>query len=406
GLPREAQAARPLDQRGLHGDEEKRDRRVHRRPRGRRPAGDVGGGTPVRLPPRRVLEVDGHLQRRDRPRRDRRDEPTDERNAAMVEIADSRVLVTGASGFIGSHLTRALVGLGAEVHALTAAVSSVYPTRLLDIRDGIVLHEGNITDRSAMDAVASKVRPNVVFHLAAYTHVGKSWQRVDECVQTNVQGTVNLLQALEPTGYDRFIYTGTSEIYGDIDVPFREDKQVNPVSPYSVSKYAAERFCRMFQQGLGWPIVMVRPFNAYGPAQSPDRIVPETIVRALRKQELKLTKGLQTREFNYVADLVDGFIALATAPGIEGDVFNLGGGEEVTIRDIVTQILDLVGNPVEPQFGALAERPNEIHRMYCDSSKLRGRVDWEPKHSLRDGLQKTIDWYTAELGRDASSFAV
>ena len=322
----------------------------------------------------------------------------------MASLSQSRVLVTGASGFIGSHLTKRLVAEGAEVHAVTPAVSSVYPERLLDVRTSIVLHEANITDRSAMDALAKHAKPSIVFHLAAYTHVGKSWQRVDECVQTNVQGTVNLLQALDSIGYDRFVNTGTSEIYGDIDVPFREDANVNPNSPYSVSKYAAERFCRMFRQGHGWPIVLVRPFNAYGPAQSPDRIIPETIVRALRKQELKTTSGKQTREFNYVDDLVDGFVLAATVPGVEGELINLGGGEEIAIRDVVTAVLDVMGNPITAQIGALPDRPTEIWRMFCDSTKARELLGWKPRHTLREGLESTIEWYRAELNGSGSAY--
>lgn len=324
----------------------------------------------------------------------------------MADIGSRRVLVTGAAGFIGSHLTRRLVGLGAEVHALTDEVSSLYPPRLIDLRGKIALHEGNIADRTAMEAIVKQVKPSVIFHLAAYTHVGKSWYRVDECVQSNIQGTLNLLLALEDTGYDRFIYTGTSEIYGDIEVPFREDAKVNPISPYAVSKYAGERFCRMYQQGLGWPIVLVRPFNAYGPAQTPDRIIPETIVRALRGQELALTTGEQTREFNYVEDIAEGYVLLAQTPEIEGELFNIGGGEEITIHDVVVNIVDLLGNPIEPKFGALEHRPNEIWRMYCDSTKARERLGWAPKHSLRDGLAKTIAWYKNELEGNGSAFDV
>jgi UDP-glucose 4-epimerase len=322
----------------------------------------------------------------------------------MVDLAQRRVLVTGAAGFIGSHLTRRLVAEGAEVHALTDEVSSLYPGRLLDLRGKIVLHEGNLTDRTAMEEVVKRSKPSVIFHLGAYTHVGKSWYRVDECIQTNIQGTVNLLLALEDSGYDRFVYTGTSEIYGDIDVPFREDAIVNPISPYSVSKYAGERYCRMYQQGLGWPIVMVRPFNAYGGAQSPDRIIPETIVKALRGQDIELTQGRQTREFNYVEDLAEGFVLLGKTDGIEGELFNLGCGEEVAIRDMATTILDVLGHPVEAKFGALPDRPNEIWRMYCDSTKARERLGWAPRHSLRDGLQKTIEWYRQELDGDGSAF--
>jgi UDP-glucose 4-epimerase len=320
----------------------------------------------------------------------------------MATISNRRVLVTGAAGFIGSHLTRRLVDEGAEVHALTGEVSSVYPGRLLDLRGRIKLHEGNITDRTAMEAVAKQVRPEIVFHLAAYTHVGKSWYRVDECIQSNIQGTANLLLALEDTGYERFVYTGTSEIYGDIEVPFREDATVNPISPYAVSKYSGERLCRMYQQGMGWPIVLVRPFNAYGPAQSPDRIIPETIVRALRGQDMDLTTGEQTREFNYVEDIADGYVRLGTTAGIEGELFNIGGGEEISIRDVVVTILDLLGNPITPNFGALEHRPNEIWRMYCDSTKARKRLGWEPKNTLREGLAKTIDWYRQELQRDSA----
>jgi len=289
----------------------------------------------------------------------------------MDSLRDARVLVTGASGFIGSNVVRKLVNDGAEVHALTSTVSAVYPVRLVDLRDRITMHEGNLIDRSAMDAVVDKARPEYVLHLGAFTHVGKSWQRVDECIQANVQGTVNLLQALARYDYRRFVYTGTSEIYGDIDVPFREDARVNPISPYSVSKYAGERYCRMFHQGYGWPIVMLRPFNAYGPGQTPDRVIPEIIVRALRRQDLKMTQGYQTREFNFVEDIAEGFVLAATAPGVECEILNLGCGEELSMRHVAQTILDLMGNPIEAQFGALPERPTEIHRMYSDSTKAR-----------------------------------
>lgn len=324
----------------------------------------------------------------------------------MVPLEHGRVLVTGATGFIGSHLVRRLLVEGAEVHALSSTVSSVYPTRLLDFRERVELHEGNLTDRSAMDVLVHQVRPTHVFHLGAYTHVGKSWNRVDECIQANLQGTVNLLQALEPVGYERFVFTGTSEIYGDVAVPFVETAKVHPVSPYAVSKYAGEEFCRIFQQARGWPVVMVRPFNAYGPAQSPDRVVPEIIVRALRQQRLAMTHGLQTREFNYVEDLVDGLVRAATTEGVDGELFNLGCGEETSIRSLATTILELLGNPIAAEFDALPERPSEIPRMFSESSKARTLLGWNPRWTLADGLATTIDWYRVELERSGSPFAL
>lgn len=291
------------------------------------------------------------------------------------------------------------------MHALTSSVSSVYPTRLVDLRTDIRLHEASLTDRGALEELATTIRPSFVFHLGAYTHVGKSWQRVDECLQANIQGTVNLLMALAPVGYERFVNTGTSEIYGDVSVPFQEDGPVHPISPYSVSKYAAETYCRLFADARGWPVVLARPFNAYGPMQSPDRVIPEIIGRGLRGQRLAMTAGHQTREFNYVTDLVDGFVRLAVTPGIDGELFNLGCGEEVTMRELATTVLELMGNPVEPEFGALPERPTEILRMRADATRARERLGWAPKVSLREGLETTIAWYTAEFATGASSFA-
>jgi UDP-glucose 4-epimerase len=320
--------------------------------------------------------------------------------------ASCRALVTGATGFIGSHLVRRLLADDVEVHGLTSTVSSVYALRLVDLRDRILLHEGNLDDRSAMDALVKAVRPTHVFHLGAYTHVGKSWQRVDECVQANVQGTVNLLQALDGVGYQRFVNLGTSEIYGDIEPPFQEDKPVCPMSPYAASKYAAECMCRVFHQGRGWPIVMVRPFNGYGPAQTADRVIPEVIVRALRGEHLRMTQGRQTREFNYVEDLVDGIVRAGAVEGVEGQLFNIGCGEDVSIREVASLVLDLLGNPVRAEFGALPDRPGEIWAMRSDAARAREVLGWKPQHSLVDGLEKTIAWYRAELANPTSPFIV
>lgn len=318
--------------------------------------------------------------------------------------AGSRALVTGASGFIGSHLVRRLIADGVEVHALTSVVSSLYPVRLADLRDRVVLHEGSLADRSAMDAVVGGSDPTHVFHLGAYTHVGKSWQRVDECVQVNVQGTVNLLQALGRTSLRRLVNVGTSEIYGDVEVPFREDVAVRPASPYAASKHGAEQMCRLWHDGRGFPVVMVRPFNAYGPWQTPDRVVPEVIVRALRGEHLRLTTGRQTREFNFVEDLVDGMVRAAVVPGIDGQLFNLGCGEDVSIRSLTELILSLMGDPVKADFGALPDRPIEIWRMRCDNERAGRVLGYRPRHRLDEGLRRTIDWYRSELANGRSPF--
>ena len=323
----------------------------------------------------------------------------------------TRVLVTGASGFIGSAVVRRLVADGHEVHALTSAVSAVYPQRLLEVRTQIALHEGSLADRRAMDALVAASEPEVVLHLGAYTHVGKSWQRVDECISTNVQGTVNLLQALEARGWParRFVYTSTSEVYGDVPVPFREDGPVNPISPYSVSKYAGERYCRMFVQGKQWPVVVLRPFNAFGPRQSPDRVIPEIITRGLRRQRLAMTQGRQTREFVYVDDLADGFVRAGLLAGdeVHGEVVNLCSGDDISMRDLASKVLALMGDPVTPEFGALPERPTEVPELAGDPAKAARLLGWAPTVGLDEGLKRTIAWYADELGEGRpSSFAL
>jgi nucleoside-diphosphate-sugar epimerase len=284
---------------------------------------------------------------------------------------------------------------------MSPSVSTMVPVRLVDIADEIRLVEANVTDRSSMEHVARTVRPEMIAHLAAFTHVGKSFQRVDENIATNVHGTVNLLLALNGD-YERFVYTGTSEIYGDVEVPFRESGPVNPVSPYSVSKYAGERFARMFNAAYGWPIVCLRPFNAYGPWQSPDRVIPEIILTALRRGHLPLTEGRQTREFNFVEDLARGFVAALEAEGVEGEVVNLGGGAETSIADLARTILRLMGDPIEADIGALPHRPTEIWRMCADASKAAQLLGWSSAVSLEDGLAATIDWYRHQLERGHS----
>ena len=174
--------------------------------------------------------------------------------------------------------------------AMSSSVSSLTPVRLTDVIDDIEIVEANLNDESSIEHAVAIARPELVAHLAAFSHVGKSFYRIDENIQTNVQGTVNLLKALEGD-YQRFVYVGTGEVYGDAPAPFREDGPVSPVSPYAVSKYAAERFCRMFHEAYGWPIICLRPFNTYGPWQSGDRIVPEIIFSGLQRKSLRMTGG-------------------------------------------------------------------------------------------------------------------
>jgi UDP-glucose 4-epimerase len=239
--------------------------------------------------------------------------------------------------------------------------------------------------------------PQVVFHLAAYNHVGESFRQVEECFDVNAKGTANLLDVVP--GTEAFIYTSTSEVYGhQSSVPFVETMNPEPISPYAITKYAGELYCRMKQRMKGsGRIVVLRPFNAYGPYQSTKAIIPELIINCLKGKPIRTTKGEQTREFNYVGNLVDGLILAADHPSnIEGPV-NLASGEEVAIRDLVKKIAALTDTKSSIEIGALEYRPTEIWRMFADSSRARSLFGWTPRVSLDEGLKLTVDWYREYL---------
>ena len=308
----------------------------------------------------------------------------------ITTLRNTRVLVTGISGFIGSHLARRLVAEGAEVYGLVRNSSNL--RRIGDLKNQIDLHCADLTDFELVRKVVQGIKPQKVFHLAAYVNVSRSFEVIDEMVDVNIKGTLNLLKALNETGYDCFINTGTCEEYGDNPVPFQEEQIPNPVSPYSASKVATTIFCQMLHKTKGLPIITLRPFLTYGPEQESNMLIPSLIKKALKGEALEITEGEQTREFNYVDDIVDGFIKAAIIPGAIGEIINIGNGLEYKIRGVVELILKLMNSRLKPKVGALAYRPGETWHFYCDNTKAKEILGWKPKVSLEDGLKMTINW--------------
>lgn len=309
--------------------------------------------------------------------------------------AKTKVLVTGGSGFIGSHLVRRLVDLGAEVGVTVKYNSVIDNVRLVKLWGSIVPIEADLRNFSSLASVAA-FRPQVVFHLAAYNHVGDSFAQFSEAITSNAEATTNLLEAYE--GYERFMYTSTSEVYGYQEiVPFREDATPFPLSPYAVGKYGGELYARLKHRSLGRPVVVVRPFNAFGPYQSARAIIPELILRCLKGEEVVTTGGKQTRDFNFVENLVDGMIAAVASEEAIGEVWNIGSGVETPIRELVETIHRLTGSKSELKIGALPYRPGEIWRMHADSARARRVLGWEPKVDLARGLERTVEWYRRYL---------
>ena len=313
-------------------------------------------------------------------------------------MREKRVLVTGGSGFIGSHLVKSLLEAGARVAVTVRYGNLVKNIRLANCWNCIHVIEADLRNRGALQAVR-RYDPEVVFHLAAYQDVGQSFAQVEECFDVNAKGTANLLDACEDAA--RFVYVSTSEVYGrQSSIPLSETMQPNPGSPYAVTKYAAETFCRM-KQHISKPgsMVILRPFNAFGPYQSTKAIIPELILRCLRSEPVATTQGEQTREFNFVTNLVDGMILAAGHPDPLDGPMNLAGGEVISIRDLVLRIAQLTNSRSSVAIGALPYRPNEIWRMRGDATRACRELGWQPRIGLDAGLRITVDWFRDQIAR-------
>lgn len=306
-------------------------------------------------------------------------------------MKNKKILISGASGFIGSHLTKRLHALGAEVTIITRYNSVIDNVRLSPIWNDIHVFEADIRNLDSL-APLKKEKFDAVFHLAAYNHVGSSFLHIQECFDSNAKGTANLLESCKD--YSRFVYISSSEIYGhQAKVPFEEEFNPAPISPYSIGKYAGELYCRMRHHVDKLPITFLRPFNAFGPYQSSRAIIPELIINSLSGKEIKTTEGKQTREFNYVENLVDGFLLAAINPKAIGEIINLGSGVEIPIRELVQKIHALCHSKSELKIGSIPYRPTEIWRMSASNKKAKDILGWTPKIMFDDGLKQTIEWF-------------
>ena len=316
---------------------------------------------------------------------------------------NSKILVTGADGFIGSHLTESLVRAGYDVKAFVY-YNSFNSWGWLDhcsgdVKDKFEVFAGDIRDpygtRKAMKDC------DAVLHLAALVAIPYSYHSPDTYLETNIKGTLNVLQAAKELGVKRIIHTSTSEVYGTARfVPITEDHPIQGQSPYSASKIAADQLAYSFFSSFNLPVVTLRPFNTYGPRQSARAVIP-TIITQIAAGETRIKLGAinPTRDFSYIKDTVDGFIAALEAVNGLGEVFNLGSNFEISIFETAKLIADAMGSQIEIIHDNIRIRPNnsEVERLWADNSKAKEFLKWKPKFSglegFVNGISETINWY-------------
>jgi NAD dependent epimerase/dehydratase len=307
-------------------------------------------------------------------------------------------LITGADGFIGSHLTELLVREGYKVKALSQYNSFNYWGWLEDVdcRDRIEVLNGDVRDPHFCKHITKDV--DTVFHLAALIAIPYSYVAPDSYVDTNIKGTLNICQAALENGVKRVIHTSTSEVYGTAQyVPIDEKHPLQPQSPYSATKIAADAMAQSFHNTFGLPVSIARPFNTYGPRQSARAVIPTIITQiANGKRQIKLGDLSPTRDFNYVTDTCRGFLALARCDAAIGQTVNIGSNFEISVGDTLNLIREIMHSDVEFITDSQRLRPekSEVFRLWCDNTKIRELTGFEPEYGIREGLAATVEWFT------------
>ena len=313
-----------------------------------------------------------------------------------------RVLVTGAGGFIGSHLTEHLVELGANVKAFVR-YNSRNDWGLLELLpkdklDEIEVIMGDLKDADAVRHAAKDI--DIIFHLGSLIAIPYSYIHPRETIETNIFGTLNVLMAAKENNIEKFIHTSTSEVYGTARyVPIDEDHPLQGQSPYSASKIGADKIAESFYRSFDMPIATIRPFNTYGPRQSARAVIPTIITQALTREKVFLGSLHPTRDYTYVKDVVEAFVKVAESHKSVGEVINIGSNFEISIGDLANKIFSLAGKNAEIITDPARVRPqdSEVERLWCDNTKAKRLLGWKPKTSLDESLKKAIEWISEHI---------
>ena len=314
-----------------------------------------------------------------------------------------KILVTGADGFIGSHLTEFLIARGYDVRAFVF-YNSFNSWGWLDylpaeIHRNLDVFTGDIRDANGVRSAAKDC--DAIMHLAALIGIPFSYHSPATYIETNINGTLNVVQAARDLGVQKVIHTSTSEVYGTAQfVPITEDHPLQGQSPYSASKIGADQIALSYYRSFETPVSVIRPFNTYGPRQSARAVIPTIITQLLAgAKSINLGAVSPTRDFNYVSDTVAAFVALLEADGVAGETINIGSNFEISVEDTANLIADIIGCPLKIETDTRRVRPekSEVERLWASNEKARRLLGWKPEHGglagFRNGIAKTVEWF-------------
>ena len=317
----------------------------------------------------------------------------------MIGYSGVRVLVTGASGFLGSHATDSLVARGADVHVFIRNTSST--ALLADVKDRIAIHCGDITDYASLLRCFQSSKPEVVFHLAGDASARRSeggWDAVRRSIETNLLGTINVLRAAsESEGVKSVVRVGGLEEYGHSPTPFLEENREQPVSAYSAAQVSAAHFCQALQPDLAFQVLTIRPALIYGPRQALRFFIPQLIESCLSGNDFDMTDGTQSRDLVYVDDVVDGLMLAGMKEDQRGAVINLSSGKEHAISEIADQVVRLTGSSIRLRRGSRPTSHSDLKHLVGSTEHAEQTLGWRSRTGLIEGLARTIEWHRNQL---------
>lgn len=309
-------------------------------------------------------------------------------------INSKTVLITGATGFVGSCLTRRLVSVDCDLHIIKREQSNIW--RIKNIFNRVVVHNVDLIDSNSLEKLVKNIKPEIIFHTATYG-VYPFQKDANKIIQTNMMGTINLVNACSKVGFSIFINTGSSSEYGVKPKPMNETDLLEPNNNYGVAKVSTTLFCQAKARSEKLPIVTLRLFSPYGYYEEATRLVPSVIISCLTGKNPKVSSPEPVRDFVFIEDVLDAYIKVANIPNIGGEIFNIGYGQQHSVGEVVNKIIELAEEKVSPEWSSTTKRTNEPTIWQADISKAKDILKWEPRYNLEEGLNKIVKWLKENL---------